>query len=216
MVTDDAATDDGATEGDPTPLASTVKEGWTGRYFEDFEIGDVYQHPWGRTISEADNTWFTLFTLNTNQMHFNAHYAERSTFGRILVNSGLTVAMILGQSVIDLSQNAIANLEWESIRLTAPVFVGDTLYSESRVVAKRLSASRPYAGIVTAQTRGLNQDAVIVLEWTRSVMVYRRSAPQDKGHFPVSDQPWPGVRRPASAGSGEAGHSSSNAQPPDR
>ena len=167
-----------------------VKPGWQGRYFEDFEVGDVYQHPLGRTISEADNTWFTLLTMNTNQMHFNAHYAERSPFGKLLVNSGLTVAMVLGQSVTDVSQNAIANLGWDDIRLTSPVFVGDTLYAESLVVDKRESASRPYAGIVTAKTRGLNQDGDVCISYTRRVLVYKRDAPQDKNIFPTGKEPF--------------------------
>ena len=160
-----------------------------GRYFEDFEIGDVYQHPLGRTITAADNAWFTLLTMNTNQMHFNDHYAEQSTFGKQLVNSGLTVAMVLGISVIDVSQNAMANLQWTDIQLTHPVFVGDTLYAESICTDKRESASRPYAGIVSVATRGLNQNGDVCLSWKRSVMVYKRDAPQDKGHFPQASVP---------------------------
>jgi itaconyl-CoA hydratase len=160
-----------------------------GRYFEDFTVGDVYQHPLGRTISETDNTWFTLLTMNTNQMHFNAQYAGQSTFGKLLVNSGLTVAMVLGMSVSDVSQNAIANLGWDDIRLTHPVFVGDTLWAESLVIDKRESSSRPYAGIVTVRTRGLNQDGDECLSYRRSVMVYRRDAEQDKGIFPTAKAP---------------------------
>jgi itaconyl-CoA hydratase len=160
-----------------------------GRYYEDFTVGDVYQHPLGRTISETDNTWFTLLTMNTNQMHFNAQYAGQSTFGRLLVNSGLTVAMVLGMSVSDVSQNAIANLGWDDIRLTHPVFVGDTLWAESLVIDKRESSSRPYAGIVTVRTRGLNQDGDECLSYRRSVMVYRRDAEQDKGIFPAAKIP---------------------------
>jgi acyl dehydratase len=179
-------------EGSLTP-ALTIREGWRGRYFEDFEVGDVYQHPWGRTITATDNAWFTLLTMNTNQMHFNDHYAAQSTYGRQLINSGFTVALVLGQSVIDVSQNAIANLGWENIDLENPVFVGDTLYSESRVVSKRESSSRPFAGIVSVQTRGLNQDGQVVLTWKRSVLVYKRHASEDKGYFPVASQPWPSV-----------------------
>ena len=166
-----------------------TKQGWQGRYFEDFEVGDVYQHPLGRTITATDNAWFTLLTMNTNQMHFNDHYAEASTFGRQLVNSGLTVAMVLGQSVSDVSQNAVANLGWDKIRLTHPVFVGDTLYAESLVLEVRESSSRPYAGIVSVRTRGLNQDGDVVLSYERSVMVYKRDAEQDKGHFPQAAEP---------------------------
>lgn len=166
-----------------------IHHGWQGRYFEDFVVGDVYRHPLGRTISETDNTWFTLLTMNTNQMHFNEHYARNSTFGRLLVNSGLSVAMVLGISVTDLSQTAIANLGWDEIRLLHPLFVGDTLYAESIVTDLRESASRPYAGIVTARTRGLNQDGDVILEYRRSVMVYKRDATQDKGHFPEAAEP---------------------------
>lgn len=166
-------------------------EGQTGRYFEDFSVGDVYHHPFGRTITEADNAWFTLLTMNTNQMHYNDHYASRSTFGRQLVNSGLTVAIVLGQSVLDVSQNAVANLSWEKIDLSHPLFVGDTVYSESRVVETRDSQSRPYAGIVTVQTRGMNQDGEVVITYKRSVMVYKRAATYDKGYFPVANADWP-------------------------
>ena len=168
-----------------------IKESWRGRYYEDFDVGDVYQHLLGRTISEADNTWFTLLTMNTNQTHFNAHYAEHSTFGRLLVNSGLTVALVLGMTVSDTSQNAIANLGWTDIMLPHPVFVGDTLYAESRVLEKRESASRPYAGVVSVQTRGLNQAGDVVMTYQRSFMVYKRDAPQDKGLFPVAKTGWP-------------------------
>ncbi|GAA1499687.1 (R)-specific enoyl-CoA hydratase RipB/Ich [Dactylosporangium maewongense] len=157
-----------------------------GNYLEDFTVGAVYQHPLGRTISEADNTWFTLLTMNTNQNHFNAHFAASAPYGRLIVNSGLSVAVVLGLSVSDMSQHAIMNLGWEEIRLTAPVFVGDTLYAESIVLETRPSASRPYAGIVTCRTRGLNQDGDEVMSWRRSVMVYRRDAPHDKSHFPVA------------------------------
>jgi acyl dehydratase len=166
-----------------------VKAGWEGRYFEDFEIGDHYQHPLGRTISEADNTWFTLLTLNTNQMHFNAHYAAQSTYGRVLVNSGLTVALVLGISVSDTSQNAIANLGWDEIRLPHPIFIGDTLYAESLVTAKRESSSRPYGGIVTFRTRGVNQIGDVCVTYRRTVLIYKRDAPQDKALFPRVSEP---------------------------
>ena len=108
-----------------------------GNHLEDFTVGAVFQHPLGRTISEADNTWFTLLTMNTNQNHFNAHFAASAPYGRLIVNSGLSVAIVLGLSVSDMSQHAIMNLGWEEIRLTAPVFVGDTLYAESIVLATR-------------------------------------------------------------------------------
>lgn len=156
----------------------TLKAGWQGRCFEDFEIGDSYEHPLGRTISEADNTWFTLLTMNTSQMHFNAEYAARSEFGQPLVVSTLTLAIAVGQSVTDLTQNAFANLGWNDIRLPAPVFAGDTLWSSSTVLAKRDSASRPHAGIVTVRTSTINQHGVEVCTFERTFYVYRRGAEQ--------------------------------------
>jgi itaconyl-CoA hydratase len=167
-----------------------LKEGWQGRYYEDFEVGDVYRHRLGRTISEVDNTWFTLLTLNTNQMHFNAHYAARSTFGKLLVNSGFTIGLVLGMTVSDLSENAIANLQMDEVTLKHPVFVGDTLYAESKVIDKRETKSRPYAGIVSVRTRGLNQDGDICVSYRRSFMVYKRDAAQDKGLFPEAKEPF--------------------------
>ena len=167
----------------------SLKPGWTGRYLEDFEVGDIYRHPLGRTITATDNAWFTLLTMNTNQMHFNDHYAEKSTFGKQLVNSALTLSIVVGMSVTDISQNAIANLGWDDIKLTHPVFIGDTLYAESLVLDKRESQSRPNAGIVTVRTRGLNQDGEVCVSYQRTVLVYRRDAPQDKGYFPEAVTP---------------------------
>ena len=163
----------------------TVKPGWQGRFFEDFEVGDVYRHPLGRTISEADNTWFTLLTMNTNQMHFNAEYAARSEFGRPLVVSTLTLAIAVGQSVTDITQNAFANLGLDNVKFSAPVFAGDTLWSESEVLGKRESASRPHAGIVTVRTRTVNQRGVEVCSFERTFLVYRRGAAQLKDIWPV-------------------------------
>jgi len=159
-----------------------------GRWFEDFEVGDVYQHPFGRTISEADCTWFTLLTCNTNQNHFNAYLATQNPVsqGRILVNSGLTIALVLGLSVLDMSQNAVANLGIEDLRLTHPVFVGDTLYAESVCTAKRESSSRPGYGIVSMRTRGLNQDGDEVMSWNRSVMIPDRSSGVGQNYFPTA------------------------------
>ncbi|MFC5747238.1 MaoC family dehydratase [Actinomadura rugatobispora] len=155
-----------------------------GRFLEDFEVGAVYRHPLGRTISEADNTWFTLLTMNTHQSHFNAHYSEGTPYGRPLVNSGFTIALVLGQTVSDISQNAVANLEMTDIRLTHPVFVGDTLYAESICTGVRESKSRPDVGIVSTYTRGLNQDGEKCLSFRRSVMVNRRSSATAGTPFP--------------------------------
>jgi acyl dehydratase len=160
--------------------------GWRGRFFEDLTPGDVYRHPLGRTISEADNTWFSLLTLNSNEIHFNREYAARTEFGKPLVVSTLTIAIAVGQSVTDTTQNAFANLGLDELRLTAPVFVGDTIWSESTVLDKRDSASRPYGGIVTIRTRTVNQDAVEVLSFKRTFYVYRSDAPQAADSFPVA------------------------------
>ena len=166
------------------------RESWHGRYLEDFSVGDVYRHPLGRTISEGDNTWFTLLTMNTNPTHFDAVYAGRSTYGRLLVNSCLTLSVVLGLSVIDTSQHAVANLGWTDIVMPHPVFVGDTLTAESKVLDVRESKSRPYAGIVKVATRGLNQDGDVVLTYTRSFMVYKREAPQIQDVHPTTTADW--------------------------
>ena len=166
----------------------TVHEAVIGKFYEDYVVGDVYQHAIGRTISEADSTWFTQLTMNTNQNHFNAHFAESNpiTGGRVIVNSGLTVAMVLGMSVLDMSQNAVANLGWTDIKLTHPVYVGDTLYAESICLGRRESASKPDMGIITMFTRGLNQDGDVVVSWTRSVMIPKRTSGIAQHYFPTA------------------------------
>jgi len=145
-----------------------------GRYFEDFTVGDVYEHRPGRTISEADNTWFTLLTMNTHPSHFDHVYAARTEFKKPLVNSPLTVAILVGMSVSDVSQKAVANLGWKEIRMTAPVFAGDTLYGETEVIEKRESKSRPEQGLVTVKTVGKNQDGVVVCEFLRTMLIWKR------------------------------------------
>ena len=142
-----------------------------GRYFEDFTIGDVYEHRPGRTIGEADNTWFTLLTMNQHPLHFDEAYAAKSEFGRPVVNSCLTLSIVAGMSVADVSQKAIANLGWNDIRLTAPVFVGDTIYAESEVIAKRESKSRPTQGVVTVRTTGRKADGTVFIGYERTVLV---------------------------------------------
>lgn len=165
-----------------------IVEGWNGRFFEDLVVGDVYRNPLGRTITDTDNVWFTLLTMNTNQNHFNVEYAKRSPFGKPIVNSGFTIALVLGQSVPDVSQNAFANLSME-IQLPHPVWVGDTIYTESLVKDKRESASRPYAGIVSVLTRGLNQDGKVCVAFERNVFVYKKDAPQVANIFPEPESP---------------------------
>jgi acyl dehydratase len=147
-----------------------------GRHYEDFTVGDVYEHRPGRTITETDNVWFTLLTMNTHPLHFDAEYARASEFGRCIVASPFTVALMVGMSVSDVSQKAIANLGWREIRMTAPLYPGDTLYAESEVLEKRDSASRPGAGIVTVRTRGLNQSGVEVCTFERTILVARRGS----------------------------------------
>ncbi len=155
-----------------------------GRFFEDFTVGEVYDHRPGRTIGEADNTWFTLLTMNQHPLHFDAAYAARSEFGRPVVNSCLTLSIVAGMSVSDVSQQAIANLGWTDIKLPAPVFVGDTLYAESEVLAKRESNSRPTQGIVTVRTTGKKADGTLFMTYERTVLVPMRGhAVDDKADY---------------------------------
>ena len=142
-----------------------------GRCFEDFQVGEIYEHRPGRTISEADNTWFTLLTMNQHPLHFDAAYAAETEFGRPVVNSCLTLSIVVGISVADVSQKAIANLGWSDIRLTAPVFVGDTIYAESEVLAKRESKSRPNQGVVTVRTTGRKAEGTIFMTFERTILV---------------------------------------------
>lgn len=145
-----------------------------GRYFEDFAVGHIYEHRPGRTVTENDNIWFTLLTMNTHPLHFDNEYAAKSEFGRPLVNSCLTLSIVVGMSVSDISQKAIGNLGWDAIKLTAPVFCGDTLYAESTVLSVRESASRPTQGIVTVQTTGKKSDGTEFIRFERSILVPKR------------------------------------------
>jgi itaconyl-CoA hydratase len=149
---------------------------WEGRFLEDFTVGDVYRHAHGRTISEADNTWFSLLTNNPHDIHSNAHYASRTEFGKPLVVSTLTLAIVTGLSVSDVSQNAVANLGYDDVKLTAPVFAGDTIYAESEVLEVRPSKSRPGQGLVRVRTRGFNQRDETVITYERTVLVYERAS----------------------------------------
>lgn len=164
-----------------------VKPGWTGRVYEDFEVGDVYIHPLGRTITAADNIWFSALTMNPNPIHVDAVYSAQTEFGRPLVNSTFTLALVTGLSVTDISQNAI-NLGWEEVRLPHPVFEGDTIYARSEVLSKRESRSRPHMGIVRVKTTGYNQDGKVVIEFIRTIMVYKRGHVPPKPHIePIPD-----------------------------
>jgi len=155
-----------------------------GRYLEDFTVGDVYEHRPGRTISETDNTWFTLLTMNQHPLHFDMEYAKHSEFGKPLVNSCLTLAIVAGMSVSDVSQKTIANLGWDKVRMSAPVFNGDTIYAESEVLAIRESKSRPTQGIVTIKTIAKNQDGTEVISFERAMLIPKRGhAVDDKAGY---------------------------------
>jgi itaconyl-CoA hydratase len=162
-----------------------VREGWRGRFFEDFEVGDIYEHPLGRTVTTTDNLWFTLLTQNTAPIHVDHNYAAKTEFGKPLVDSTFTIALVTGQSVGDVSQNVFANLGWDDVRLPAPVFEGDTIYSRSEVLARRESKSRPNVGILTVKTTGFNQEGTVVITFERTVMIYKR------GHAPKIQHPRP-------------------------
>lgn len=155
-----------------------VVPGWTGRLFEDFAVGDIYYHPFGKTVTEADNHSFTLMTQNVAKTHVDRNFAKATEFGLPLVNSTLTLALVTGQSTIDLSMNVFANMGWDEVRMPNPVFEGDTIYSRSKVLAVRDSKSRPNLGLVTVATEGYNQDGKIVISYRRTFMVYRQ------GHLP--------------------------------
>jgi itaconyl-CoA hydratase len=157
-----------------------------GRCYEDFTVGDTYRHPLGRTISESDNTWFTLLTVNTNPIHFDAHYAAQTEFGRPLVNSALTLALITGLSVADISQYGV-NLGWDEVRMPAPVFAGDTLYAQTEVLSKRESKSRPHMGLLSIKTIGFKAGGTVVMEFKRTLLVYKRA------HLPSHPTPTPSV-----------------------
>jgi itaconyl-CoA hydratase len=156
----------------------TTHTGWQGRFFEDFVVGDVYEHPLGRTVTSTDNIWFTLLTQNTAPLHFDHEYAARTEFGKPLVNSAFTLALVAGQSVTDVSQNVFANLGWDEVRLPHPVFEGDTIHSRSTVLDARASQSRPQLGVVSVATEGLNQDDDVVIRFNRTLLVYKH------GHGP--------------------------------
>ena len=165
-----------------TPLSTDspvrVVPGWTGRLWEDFRVGDLYYHPLGKTVTEGDNQLFTLMTQNTSKTHIDRNYALKTEYGLPLMNSTFILALVTGQSSIDLSMNVYANLGWDEVRMPHPVFEGDTIYSRSKVLSTRLSKSRPTLGLVTVATEGFNQDSTIVISYRRTFMVYRQ------GHLP--------------------------------
>ena len=174
-----------------TDQPARMPKEWTGRFFEDLDVGDVFRSRLGRTITDTDNIWFTTITMNTNQVHFNDEFAAGTRFGRMLVNSCFTLSLVTGLSVCDTSENATANLAWTDISLPNPVFVGDTLWAESEVLGLRESTSNPSVGIVDIRTRGLNQDGITVCEYRRTFMMYKRTAAEaTMGRCPDAVAPW--------------------------
>ncbi len=162
--------------------------GWEGRYYEDFTVGDIYKHPYGRTVTETDDVWFTNLTLNLNPMHFNEAYAAETEFGERLVNGLYVIALAVGMSVIDVSANATANLGYDDVTHHAPVFHGDTIFAESEVLSKRESESRDHVGIVTTELRAYNQNGELVLFLKRTPMVLKRADAQPTAERPTG---WP-------------------------
>jgi acyl dehydratase len=158
------------------------------RSFEDFHVGDVYRSSVGRTVSQADNTWFTLLTHNTNQIHFNTHYASATEFKRPLVNSFFTLAAVTGLLTPETSERGIA-LGLTDVTLPHPLFEGDTLYADATVTAARASKSRPEWGIVTLRMRGFTEDGTVVLVMTRTIMVPTRAAMAALPHPEPREQP---------------------------
>ena len=162
----------------------TEDAGTAGRCYADFEVGLVMRHPLGRTVTAMDNAWFALMTVNMNPIHFDAHYAAQTEFGRPLMNSAFTIALVTGLSVADVSRNAI-NLGWDEVRMPAPLFEGDTVYAQSEVLAKRESQSRPTMGIIEIATTGYKQDGTVIMTFKRTILVYKRA------HVPSRPVPTP-------------------------
>jgi itaconyl-CoA hydratase len=153
----------------------------SGLYYEDFVVGDIYEHRPGRTITDTDNIWMTLLTMNTQPVHFDAVFASHTEWKKMLVDSTFTLALLTGMSVRTVSAKVVANLGWNDVKATHPVFAGDTIYAESEILSKRDSESRPTQGIVTVRTRGTNQNGVEVMSFERTMLIYKR------GHYPEAD-----------------------------
>jgi acyl dehydratase len=173
-----------------TDIPTAAPKEWRGRFYEDFDAGDVFRSRFGRTVTQTDNIWFTCLTMNTNPMHFSEPFAAATRFGRPLVNSAFTLALVTGLTVPDTSENAAANLAWTDINLPKPVFEGDTLWAESEILEKRESSSNPSVGIVSMRCRGINQRNEVVIEFKRTFMVYKRDAAEVADSFPHTNEDW--------------------------
>jgi itaconyl-CoA hydratase len=184
-MTDDAHASDAE---ESTDADRRLVAGWQGRFYEDFTVGDVYKHPYGRTVTETDNVWFTNLTMNLNPMHFNEAYAAETEFDQRLVDGTYVFALAVGMSVIDVSANATANLGYDAVRHHAPVYHGDTIFAESEVLDKRESDSREHVGIVTTELRAYNQDDDLVLSLERTPMVLKREFAEPSAAAPTG---WP-------------------------
>lgn len=160
-----------------------VKKGWEGRYLEDLQVGDIYRSGVGRTVTETDNIWFTLLTNNDNEIHFNDEYAKNTQWGKPLVNSAFTLALVTGLSVSDVSKNGV-NLAWEKVVMPAPVFAGDTIWAETEVLSVRDSKSDPRRGIIHIKTKGIKQDGTTVIEFERNILVWKREHAPSQSSFP--------------------------------
>ena len=156
----------------------------SGLSYEDFEPGDTFEHRPGRTVLDVDNTYFTLLTLNVQPVHFDAAYASKTEWKKMLVDSTFTLTLLTGMSVRTVSAKVVANLGWDKVKATHPVFAGDTLYAETQILSKRESKSRPTQGIVTVATRGINQDGKEVMSCERTLLIYKRGhSPQQPANY---------------------------------
>jgi itaconyl-CoA hydratase len=187
-MTDETTDRETTEEREGTDVDRRLAAGWQGRYYEDFRVGDIYKHPFGRTVTETDNVWVTNVTMNLNPMHFNEAYAAETEFGERLVDGTFVIALAVGMSVIDVSVNATANLGYDRIRHHAPVYHGDTIFAESKVLEKRESSSREHVGIVTTELRAYNQDGTEVLSLERTPMVLKREYAEPSAAKPPG---WP-------------------------
>ncbi|MGF6282863.1 MaoC family dehydratase [Pseudomonas silensiensis] len=158
---------------------------WRDRFYEDFSVGDVCKHRNARTVTTYDNMMFTLLTQNPAPLHLNHEYAKASGHERMPFNSTFTLALVTGQSVADLTPNVMTNLGWSEVRLPAPAYEGDTIYSESQVISLRESSKHPQAGIMALKTTGYTQEGVVVIEFIRTVMIYKA------GGAPIQPRPEP-------------------------
>lgn len=177
---------------DKADVERQIVEGWQGRYYEDFEVGEIYKHPYGRTVTPTDNVWLTNIAMAPNAIHFNQVYAseneldvEDSREDSRIVNGIFVIMLSVGMSVMDVSQNAAANLGYDDVRHHAPVYHGDTIFAESEVLSKRESDSRPNVGLVTTELRAYNQNDDLVLSLERTPMVYKREYAQPDAATPT-------------------------------